>query len=189
MRKPGQRCWTDCRTCACSMATIFRTLAASSVRPACPALSIWQACVQPNANRAASIFLKTLPPRHAADAQGLEPGGKVSGAARELSDSEWRVAPLPTVCRPAYGGFGLTDRELALAAARASLDDVARQRHAITTTAASGLSPLAAAAAAGVRAADAARAVAGDAREQLGDGDWLRIFEERRHKPVSPLRR
>ena len=48
---------------------------------------------------------------------------------------------------------------------------------------------LAAAAVAGVRAADAARAAAGDAREQLGDGDWLRIFEERRHKPVSPLRR
>lgn len=108
---------------------------------------------------------------------------------REVKDSEWRVAALPTACRVHYGGFGLTRREVAEAAARASLDDLARQRAILAAVTCAGREPLAAAAAAGLRAADAARSVAAEVREQVEDREWLRALQERRPNPASPLRR
>jgi hypothetical protein len=108
---------------------------------------------------------------------------------REVKDSEWRVAAMPTAFRVHYGGFGLTRREMAEAAARASLDDLARQRGRLAAATSAGREPLAAAAAAGLRAADAARAAVGEAREQLEDREWLRALQERRPNPASPVRR
>ncbi len=92
-------------------------------------------------------------------------------------------------CRPAYGGYCLSGREAAAAAAKASRDDVARQRGRTAAAARSGEPQLAAAAAAVLRAAEGAQTAAGEARELLEDQAWLRALDEKRPLPAPAPRR
>ncbi len=123
----------------------------------------------------------------AAQRPGPEEGP--AARAREVSESEWRVAALPMPCRPAYGGYCLSGREAAAAAAKESYDDIARQRARTVAATRSGEPQLAAAAAAVRRAAEGAQAAAGEARGLLEDAGWLRALDERRTNPAPAVRR
>jgi nucleotidyltransferase/DNA polymerase involved in DNA repair len=120
----------------------------------------------------------------AAAAQRLGPDEGPAARAREVSDSEWRVAALPMPCRPAYGGYRLSGREAAAAAAKASRDDVARQRARTAAAARAGGPQLAAAAAAVRRAAEGAEAAAAEARGALEDRAWLRALDDAHAHPA-----